>query len=133
MATDTAADVAGESCSPWTRLHTRFTLLLMKPDLIGWIATGILVATIGRQTWMQWKSGKTAGVSKWLFIGQIAASVGFTIYSVMLDNWVFVVSNSFLLVIAIVGQFLFLRNRKNEKGRDGGLAAGGAALHGQPR
>jgi MtN3 and saliva related transmembrane protein len=87
----------------------------MKPDLVGWIATAILVATVGRQTWMQWQSGKTAGVSKWLFVGQIAASTGFVIYSVMLDNWVFVVSNSFLLVIAIVGEALYLHNRRNEK------------------
>ena len=31
----------------------------------------------------------SAGVSVWLFVGQLAASVGFTIYSVLLRNWVF--------------------------------------------
>jgi MtN3 and saliva related transmembrane protein len=87
----------------------------MKPDLIGWVATAILVATVGRQTWTQWTSGKTDGVSHWLFIGQIAASTGFTVYSVLLGNWIFVVSNAFLLVIAIVGQVLYVRNRKHEK------------------
>jgi MtN3 and saliva related transmembrane protein len=86
----------------------------VKPDIVGWLATAILVATVGRQTWMQWTSGKTAGVSKWLFVGQIAASIGFVVYSVLLDNRVFVVSNSFLLVIAIVGEVLYMRNRKNE-------------------
>ncbi len=83
-------------------------------DAVGWIATGILVVTIGRQTYSQWKQGHTAGVSKGLFVGQIAASTGFVVYSYLLDNVVFVVSNVFLLIIAAVGQFLYLRNRKRE-------------------
>ena len=90
----------------------------MKPDLVGWLATAVLVATVGRQTWVQWTSGKTAGVSKWLFVGQIAASTGFVAYSVLLGNWVFVVSNAFLLVIAIVGQVFYVRNRRKEE-KDG--------------
>ncbi len=83
-------------------------------DVIGWISTGVLVATVGRQAFSQWKEKSTKGQSKWLFIGQLAASTGFVVYSWQLDNLVFVVSNVFLLVIAAIGQFLYLRNRKRE-------------------
>ena len=88
------------------------------PDLttaIGWLSTGILVLTIGRQAFNQWKDGSTAGLSKWLFIGQLAASTGFVVYSWLLDNPVFVVSNIFLLIIAAAGQALYVRNRRREE------------------
>jgi MtN3 and saliva related transmembrane protein len=83
-------------------------------DAVGWIATGILVLTVGRQAFSQWKEGRTKGLSKWLFVGQLAASTGFVIYSWLLDNIVFVVSNVFLLIIAAIGQVLYVRNRKRE-------------------
>ena len=86
----------------------------MNPDYIGWVATAILILTIGRQTFTQWRDRTTAGVSSWLFIGQLAASAGFVVYSVMLGNIVFVVSNCFLLVIAAVGQWMYKRNEKSE-------------------
>ncbi len=82
--------------------------------VVGWISTGILVLTIGRQAYNQWREGSTAGLSKWLFVGQLAASTGFVIYSWRLDNVVFVVSNVFLLVIAAIGQALYVRNRRRE-------------------
>ena len=83
-------------------------------ELIGWISTTILCATISRQVYTQWKTQSTAGVSKWLFLGQLAASAGFTVYSVLLENWVFVASNAFLLVTALLGQFLYLKNKRKE-------------------
>jgi MtN3 and saliva related transmembrane protein len=82
-------------------------------DAIGWTASVVLLTTIGRQVDTQWKSGKSAGVSKWLFVGQMAASTGFIIYSLMLKNWVFVVTNIFMLVTACIGQFLYLRSKAN--------------------
>jgi len=60
----------------------------------------VLVLTIGNQVYNQWKTGSSKGVSKWLFVGQITASTGFTLYSLMVHNWVFVVTNSLLLVSA---------------------------------
>ena len=75
----------------------------------------VLLTTIGRQVYTQWKSGKSAGVSKWLFIGQMAASTGFIIYSLMLKNWVFVVTNIFMLFTACIGQILFLRSKAGIK------------------
>ncbi len=92
-------------------------------EAVGWVATGILIATVGRQAFTQWKSRSTAGLSKWLFVGQLAASTGFVVYSFLLDNIVFVVSNLFLLAIAAIGQVLYLRNRRREV-RDGARGQG---------
>ena len=81
-------------------------------DWIGWLASVILLTTVGRQVYTQWKTRSTAGVSKWLFIGQVAASVGFAIYSYLLHNWVFLVSNVALLMTAVLGQWLYSRNKE---------------------
>lgn len=78
----------------------------MNPDIIGWTASIILLATLIRQIVRQVQDGSGAGVSRWLFIGQSAASIGFIVYSVMVDNWVFIVTNSCILITAIVGQVL---------------------------
>jgi hypothetical protein len=94
------------------RDHPRRTLqerAMDGPDLVGWIASGILIATLARQTWHQWKDPDPRGLSHWLFIGQIAASVGFIAYSWLLHNWVFIVTNTLILVTAVVGQIVFLR------------------------
>ena len=89
----------------------------MWTDLIGWCSTVILVLTIGRQAFTQWKERSTAGMSRWLFIGQLAASTGFVVYSYLLGNLVFVISNLFMLVIAAIGQWLYVRNKKREERR----------------
>lgn len=83
----------------------------MMTDLIGWLSAAILLATIGRQVYTEWRSGSIAGVSKWLFIGQIAASLGFVVYSYLLSNWVFVVTNVFMLAMSLFGQWLYFRNK----------------------
>jgi MtN3 and saliva related transmembrane protein len=85
-------------------------------DIIGWGSSLILLMTIGRQVFTQWKTGATAGVSKWLFIGQLAASAGYTVYSYLLHNWVFLVSNIALLITAVVGEVIYAHNRRR-KGR----------------
>jgi hypothetical protein len=41
----------------------------------------------------------------------MAASVGFIVYSAMLDNWVFIVTNSLILLTAVVGQVVMWRKR----------------------
>jgi MtN3 and saliva related transmembrane protein len=83
-------------------------------DAIGWASIAVLLATIGRQVYSQWKSKATAGVSRWLFVGQISASIGFTIYSYLLHNWVFLFSNAALIVTAIVGELIYISNRKRQ-------------------
>jgi uncharacterized protein with PQ loop repeat len=81
-------------------------------ELIGWVSSVVLLLTIGRQVLTQWRTKSAAGLSRWLFLGQLSASSGFTIYSILLANWVFVVTNVALLVTAIFGQVIYLRNRK---------------------
>ncbi len=87
----------------------------MMTEAIGWASALILFLTVSAQVWKQWRSKAIAGVSKWLFIGQISASLGFVIYSFALDNWVFALTNLLLLMTAVLGQFLFLRNKRIER------------------
>ena len=84
-------------------------------DLIGWGSSLILLATVGRQVYTQWKSGATAGISRWLFVGQISASIGFAAYSYLLKNWVFFCTNIALLIAAIIGEWLFAFNRRGAR------------------
>ncbi|MCR6627237.1 hypothetical protein [Pseudoxanthomonas mexicana] len=84
----------------------------MSPDVIGWAASAILIATLIRQIHKHATEDNSAGVSKWLFLGQTAASVGFVIYSWLLDNWVFITTNSLILLTALVGQWVVWRKRK---------------------
>ncbi len=81
-------------------------------DLIGWAAASILLLTLGRQVYTQWRDRTSKGVSRWLFVGQCAASVGFVVYSWLVGNWVFVVTNALILVTAVAGEFIYLRNRR---------------------
>jgi uncharacterized protein with PQ loop repeat len=81
-------------------------------DVIGWAASLILVATIVSQIRRQWREGTSKGVSRWLFIGQIAASAGFTIYSVLVRNYVFIVTNALMLISAVVGLSIVQYHRR---------------------
>ncbi|MDT4898485.1 MAG: hypothetical protein QOH25_3562 [Acidobacteriota bacterium] len=85
-----------------------------KTELVGWVSSFILVLTISKQIYKQWQEGSSKNVSKWLFIGQMAASLGFTIYSWLVSNWVFVVTNSLMLVNGLVGLGIVLHHRKAE-------------------
>ena len=87
----------------------------MGSEAIGWFSSFVLVLTIGNQVYNQWKTGTSKGVSKWLFVGQIIASTGFTIYSVMVGNWVFVVTNALLLVSALLGIVIVVKHRRAER------------------
>lgn len=81
-------------------------------ELVGWVSSIILLATLVRQVYVQWRSGSVGGLSKWLFIGQMTASIGFALYSWLLNNWVFTVSNIAILAVAVVGEALYARNRR---------------------
>jgi MtN3 and saliva related transmembrane protein len=83
-------------------------------DALGWISSAILVVTIAKQVHKQWRSGTSEGVSKWLFIGEVAASVGFTVYSFLVRNWVFVVTNALMLCNALAGiAIVYLHRRRS--------------------
>lgn len=83
--------------------------------MIGWVSSLILVVTIARQVHKQWKAGSSEGVSKWLFIGQLAASAGFTAYSLLIKNWVFVVTNGLMVANAVAGFLIVLRHRRRSR------------------
>ena len=84
----------------------------MSPDVVGWAASAILIATLSWQIHIQSRDPHARGVSRWLFAGQMLASVGFIVYSWMLDNWVFIVTNAVILLTAIVGQVVVWRKKK---------------------
>jgi len=88
-------------------------------ELIGWASSFVLLLTLIRQVYAQWRTRATAGVSKWLFIGQLVASTGYVIYSALLHNWVYVSSNVAILVTALVGEGIYLRNRQIAARRNG--------------
>jgi MtN3 and saliva related transmembrane protein len=82
-------------------------------EAIGWISSLVLLATLVKQIAKQWREG-TKGVSKWLFVGQVAASFGFVVYSAFQHNRVFVVTNSLILLSAIVGVVIWWRSSRTE-------------------
>lgn len=84
-------------------------------ELLGWASAMTLLATIGGQVYKQWRTRSVAGVSRWLFIGQLAASAGFFGYSVLLNNWVFAATNLLMFAAALAGAFVDRRNRRLSK------------------
>jgi uncharacterized protein with PQ loop repeat len=91
----------------------------MKPaELIGWASSVILVLTIAKQIHKQWQAGTSEGVSKWLFIGQLAASAGFTVYSFLIHSWVFVVTNSLMVMNALAGWWITMRQKRRAGTRE---------------
>jgi MtN3 and saliva related transmembrane protein len=81
-------------------------------EVIGWASSIILVLTIATQIAKQWRERTSAGVSTWLFVGQLAASVGFTIYSLLVKNWVFAVTNGVMVLNGLLGYAITLRFRR---------------------
>jgi uncharacterized protein with PQ loop repeat len=92
-------------------------------EAVGWISSFILVLTIGKQVYKQWKEGSSKNVSKWLFVGQFIASLGFLVYSWMVRNWVFVFTNGFMLLNALAGLFITLYHRRREQRETNGAGA----------
>ena len=86
----------------------------MLTEVIGWCSAAVLLITIGRQVYTQWRARSTQGLSRWLFVGQLAASSGFVVYSWLVENWVFVATNILMLATAALGQWIYLRNAQRE-------------------
>ena len=82
-------------------------------EAIGWLSSAILVITIGRQVLKQWHEGTSEGVSTWLFVCQLAASVGFTIYSMLVHNWVLEVTKGLMVVNGLLGYAITARHKRN--------------------
>ncbi len=86
-------------------------------EIIGWTSSFILFLTVSRQIYKQWQEGTSEGVSIWLFIGQIAASFGFAIYSWLVWNPVFIFTNSLMILNGIVGFgiSLYLKKKNSDE------------------
>ncbi len=85
-------------------------------EIVGWASSVILLATLVKQVHKQWKDGNSEGISTFLFLGQLAASVGFTIYSYGVGSYVFMVTNALLTINNIIGIFLYFHFRKKKDG-----------------
>jgi MtN3 and saliva related transmembrane protein len=83
-------------------------------ELIGWASSLVLMFTICWQVYKQWQKGTSEGVSNWLFVGQMISSLGFSAYSWLVGNMVFVVTNALLLLSAIVGFGVVMHHRRRE-------------------
>ena len=93
-------------------------------EIIGWASSLILLATLVKQVYKQWSEGTGDGISKWLFLGQLAASVGFTIYSYLVGSWVFMVTNGLLTINNIVGICLYFYFKKRDSNQPRSVAKG---------
>jgi len=89
----------------------------MAAEVLGWASSVVLLLTVVRQIHKQWRAGSSDGVSKWLFLGQMAASLGFTAYSVLVRNWVFVATNLLMAVSAVAGLLIVLHHRRRDPRR----------------
>lgn len=89
----------------------------MNSDLqwLGWLSSAVLIATLAAQIRRQWQVEEPGGVSAWLFVGQIAASSGFVLYSLSKRDSVFVLTNSLILATAVIGQSLYLFRKRRDK------------------
>jgi len=81
-------------------------------EILGWASSFALLLTLVKQVHKQWKDKNSEGLSKWLFIGQLAASIGFVVYSYSVGNWVFAVTNALLTINNIIGIYLYFRYLK---------------------
>lgn len=79
----------------------------MTTQLLGWGGSVLLIFTITAQILRQWNEGSSKGVSPWLYIGQFSASTALLVYSVLLDEWVFIVLNTVMALAALVGLLIW--------------------------
>lgn len=78
-------------------------------EIIGWASSCILLLTLVKQVYKQWTDKTSEGLSKWLFLGQLIASVGFVTYSYSVGNWVFTVTNGLLTINNVIGIYLYYK------------------------
>ena len=82
-------------------------------QIIGWSAVTALFLTMAGQAWKQWRDKVKGGISKLFFVGQIAASSLFLVYSAMMGDRVFIVGNAMVLAAAIAGGLILWWNRSH--------------------
>jgi MtN3 and saliva related transmembrane protein len=82
------------------------------PEAVGWLSSFVLLLTLITQMRKQWKERTSKGVSKWLYLGQVASEVGFAVYSWLVGNWIFVITNLLLVLSNLVGLGIVLHHRR---------------------
>lgn len=82
---------------------------------IGWTASAVLVVMIVTQIVRQWRQGTSKGVSRWLFVCQLVASGLFVVYSVLVHDVIFIVTNALMAVAAVAGLGLLVWHRRRGK------------------
>lgn len=98
-------------------------------EALGWLSSAILLFTLIAQVHKQWRHSESRGVSVWLFIGQMAASLGFLVYSVRIDNKIFIVTNTLTSIAAAFGLWLTLHHRRKHRRLSLESQAAGQAAH----
>lgn len=81
-------------------------------EAVGWASSLLLAITISKQVYKQWNERTSEGISKWLFVGQFVASIGFTAYSISVRNWVYMFSNGFMILTNAAGLILYFYFRE---------------------
>ena len=81
-------------------------------QLIGWIGSVLLVMTLASQVYRQWQQQSSKGVSALLFVGQTAASIAFVVYSWLVGDLVFIVTNTLVLLNAMLGLTILVWHRR---------------------
>jgi uncharacterized protein with PQ loop repeat len=79
---------------------------------IGWTASAVLVVMIVAQIVRQWRQGSSKGVSRWLFVCQLVASTLFVVYSALVRDVVFIVTNALMAIAAVAGLGLLVWHRR---------------------
>ncbi|HXG95012.1 MAG TPA: PQ-loop domain-containing transporter [Blastocatellia bacterium] len=80
-------------------------------EWLGWTAAIILVVTLFAQVRKNLKEKRLKGVNPMLYYGQAIASLCFTIYSISIGSIIFVITNSLVLLSAMIGIYLVHRYR----------------------
>ena len=80
-------------------------------QVIGWSAVLALFFTMAGQAWKQWRDRVKGGIGKLFFVGQIASSILFLAYSVLMGDRIFVVGNALVLAAAVAGGVILWWNR----------------------
>lgn len=79
-------------------------------EWVGWGAAALLLVTTLKEVHQQWHADSNDGVWPWMFAGYFLASAGFTVYSALGGQTLFLVVNATLMATNAVGQALYWRN-----------------------
>jgi MtN3 and saliva related transmembrane protein len=79
------------------------------------VSSVILLATLIRRVCPQCKNHSLAGVARWLFVGQVSASVGFTICSLLASNRVYGTCTFAILIGVIAGEAVYDVTRERRR------------------